>query len=217
MQNIFNRMRAIAAGGLLLVYFPMMAGCAATQVQQVWMDETFPDGRLNSLFIVVLVNDPTTKRMFEAEFARYFKYRGNKTFESFRELEMKTFKEKGVRDAVLAKIREKGSDAVLMTRVVDHRTKENIIPGMTITTHMGMRGASVGAVYSFSGTPASTTQSYSHEETFLGLETSLFDARTEKLLWSIRTETRITGPPQEEIKPYVELVAEKLFRTKWFQ
>jgi len=219
MQNVSHSLRAMEAGGLLLAAFLVMAGCAPTQVQQVWTDETYAGGRLNSVFIVVLVSDSTTKRMFETEFARYFKYRGIKVIESFMEIEAATFREKDARDSVLAKIREKGSDAVLITRVVDHRTIENVIPGMTITAGYGygMGGASVGAVYSFSGPSAPTTQSYSHEETFLGLVTSVFDMRTEKILWSIQTETRITGTAQEEIKPYVAIVADKLFKAKLFQ
>jgi len=217
MQKVFKRTRAIAAGSLFLATFLAIAGCAATQVQQVWTEESSPGGRLNSVFIIVPVNQPSTRRMFETEFARYFKYRGNNAVESFREVELETFYDKGSRDAVLAKLREQGIDAVLLTRVVDHRTKENIIPGMTITAGYGMWGASAGVGYTFGGPSAPTTQSYSHEETFLGLETNLFDANTEKLLWSIRTETRITRPPQEEIKPYVGLVTEKLFRAKWFK
>ena len=209
-------MRVMAAGSLLLVSCLVMAGCAATKVQQVWMDETSPGVRLNSVLIIVLVREPSTRRMFESEFAKYFKHRGIKTFESFRDLEIETFYDKGSRDAFLAKMKERGSDAVLLTRLVDQRTKVEIIPGMTITTGIGMWGGSSAVVASFPGPPAPTTQSYSHEQTFLGLETDVFDARTEKLLWSIRTETRVSGPPQEEIKPYVELVAEKLLNTKLF-
>jgi hypothetical protein len=217
LQNVSNTMRAMAAGCLLLVFCLVMASCAATQVQQVWMDETSRDMRLNSVLIVVLVSEPSTRRMFESEFARYFKYRGIKTIESFRDFEIETFYDKDTRDAILARMKEKGSDAVLLTRVVDRRSKVEVIPGMTITTGMGMWGGySAAAVYSFPGPTAPTTQSYSHEQTFLALETNLFDARTEKLLWSIRTETRISGPPQEEIKPYVELVAKKLLSTKLF-
>ena len=217
MQNLFKRTRAIPAGGLFLAAVLLMTGCAATKVQQVWTDEASPGGRLNSVFIIVPVDQPSTRRMFETEFARYFKYHGNKAVESFREIELETFYDKGSRDAVLAKLREQGIDAVLLTRVVDRRTKENIIPGMTITAGYGMWGASAGVGYSFPGPSAPTTQSYTHEETFLGLETNVFDANTEKLLWSIRTETRITRPPQEEIKPYVGLVTDKLFRAKWFK
>lgn len=217
MQNVSHGMRVMAAGCLLLVYCLVISGCAATQVQQVWMDETSRGERLNSVLIVVLVSEPSTRRMFESEFARYFKYRGIKTIESFRDFEIETFYDKDSRDAILAKMKEKGGDAVLLTRVADRRSKVEVIPGMTITTGMGMWGGGYSAAaYSFPGPTAPTTQSYSHEQKFLGLETNLFDARTEKLLWSIRTETRISGPPQEEIKPYVDLVAEKLFRTQLF-
>ena len=151
MQNLFKRTRAIPAGGLFLAAVLLMTGCAATKVQQVWTDEASPGGRLNSVFIIVPVNQPSTRRMFETEFARYFKYRGNKAVESFREIELGTFYDKGSRDAVLAKLREQGIDAVLLTRVVDHRTKENIIPGMTITTGMGMWGGSGAVIASFPG------------------------------------------------------------------
>jgi hypothetical protein len=154
--------------------------------------------------------------MFEGEFAKYLKNHGINAVESFRDLDIESLNGNALRDAILAKMREKDSDAVLLTRVVDHRTKENIIPGMTITSGIGWGGASAAAVYSFPGPSAPTTQSYSHEETFLGLVTNLFDARTEKLLWSIQTETRISGTPQEEVKPYVALVTKKLFNTKLF-
>jgi hypothetical protein len=216
MKGISNTARLIAAGSLLLASCLIMSSCASTQVQRVWTDETSQGVRLNSVIIVVLVREQSTRRMFESEFARYFKHRGIKAVESFQDFGIETFYEKDSRDAFLAKMQEKGIDAVLMTRIVDRRTKEEIIPGMTITTGIGMWGGSAAAVYSFPGPSAPTTQGYSHEDNFLGLETNVFDARTEKLLWSIRTETRISGPPQEEIKPYVALVEEKIFKTKLF-
>jgi hypothetical protein len=216
MQRVSNTVQAIVTSSILLMYSLLMAGCAATQVQQVWTDQTFQNGHLQSVLIVVLVSDPSTRRMFESEFAKYFKNRGINAIESFRDLEIGSLNGNALRDAILAKMQEKDSDTLLLTRVVDHRTKENIIPGMTITSGIGWGGASAAAGYSFPGPSAPTTQSYSHEETFLGLVTNLFDARTEKLLWSIQTETRISRTPQEEVKPYVALVTKKLFNAKLF-
>jgi hypothetical protein len=216
MKSISNAVRLIAVGSLLLISSLVMAGCAATKVQRIWTDETSREVRLNSVLIVVLVREPSTRRMFESEFSKYFKNRGIKAIESFRDFEIETLYDKGSRDAILAKMKEMGSDAILLTRIVDRRTKEEIIPGMTITTGMGMWGGSSAVVASFPGPSAPTTQGYSHEDTFLGLETNVFDAHTEKLLWSIRTETRVNGPPQGEIKPYVALVTDKLFNAKLF-
>ncbi len=216
MHKVFNTMHVIVAANLFLLLSLIVSGCAATQVQQVWADQTYQKGHLKSVLIVVLVYNPSTRRMFESEFAKYFKYRGIDAIESFRDLEIESLNGDALRDAILKKMRQNGSDTVLLTRVVDRNTKEDTIPGMTITTGMGMWGASAAAVYSFPGPSTPTTQSYSHEETFLGMVTNVFDARTEKLIWSIRTETRLSGPPQEEIKPYVALVTRRLFSSNFF-
>ncbi len=217
MHKTSNTMQAIVAANLILLLSLIVAGCAATQVQQVWADQTYQKGHLKSVLIVVLVYNPSTRRMFESEFAKYFKYRGINAIESFRDLEIESLSGDALRDAILEKMRENGSDTVLLTRVVDRNTKEDIIPGMTITAGIGMWGASAAAVYTFPGPSTPTTQGYSHEETFLGLVTNVFDTQTEKLIWSIRTETRVSGPPQEEIKPYVALVTKKLFSSKLFR
>jgi hypothetical protein len=194
-----------------------MAGCAATKVQQVWTDENYQDGRLKSVLIVVLAANPTARMTFESQFADQFNRRGIKGIESFRSLEMETITGTGSQDAILKKMQELGSDAVLMTRVVDSRTKSEIIPGMTITAGYGYGGAYVGASYAFSGPSAPTTQSYSHDQKFLGLETSLFSAKTEKLLWSARSETRITSSALDEIGPYVSVISGRLFGEKMFR
>jgi hypothetical protein len=52
---------------------------------------------------------------------------------------------------------------------------------------------------------------------FLVIETQLFDVKTEKLIWAAQSETRISGSPQEEIKPYISIIAKRLFRDKLFQ
>ena len=218
MRRLSDKGRSIAAGSLLLLLFLFMTGCAATKVQQVWKDENYQEGRLNSVFIIALVYNDTARRMFESEFAKQMNGRGIKAIESFRYIEMETLKGSGLRDALIAKIGELGSDAVLLSRVVDSRTKEEIIPGMTITAGFGMYGgAYVGASYSFNQPSAPTTQSYSHEQKFLGIETSLFSAKSEKLIWAARSETRIKTSAMEEIRPYVSLIGGELLGEKMFR
>jgi hypothetical protein len=217
MRRSSSKGRVTTAGSLLLLLFLLMAGCAATQVQKVWTDENYQGGRLKSVLVIVLVSNPTARMKFESEFAKHFKYHGIKAVESFRSLEMETLTGKGSRDAIIEKLTELGYDAVTLTRVVENRTKEDIIPGMTISTGFGYAGAYAGASYVFSGPSDPTTQSYTHEEKFLGLETSLFSAKTEKLIWSARSETRITTTAVEEISPYVSAIAGKLLREPFFK
>ncbi len=107
-------------------------------------------------------------------------------------------------------------DAVLIVRPAVSRTTEENIPGMTLTRSIGYGGVGTSAVIASSAPPAPTTQAYSHNSEFLNIETQLYDAQTEKLIWFLQTETLLNGPPQEGIKPYVSLVASKLFSAKPF-
>jgi hypothetical protein len=69
--------------------------------------------------------------------------------------------------------------------------------------------------YTFGGPSKPTTPGYSHETVFLDIETHLFDAKAEKLIWGARSELRVTGPPQEEIVPYVDNVCRILLHEKF--
>jgi hypothetical protein len=201
----------------------MLAGCAATQIKEIWRDEAY-QGRPKSVFVTAVVKNATVQRMLESGFAKQLKEHGINAVESFRVLpEGLSLEGDAGRDAVVAAIREQGIETVLITRVTGRWSKTSEIPGMTITKGYGYPygsygawGSYVGAAYTISGPSAPTTKGYSHETQFLSVETHLFDAHSEKLIWAARSETRVTGPLQEEIKPYVDTVARELLHAKLF-
>jgi hypothetical protein len=202
-----------SAALLLLALLPALSGCASTKVREVWRDEAF-QGHPKSVLVVAVMRNLTVQRQFESEFAKRFKARGINAVESFRVLPDGVALEGDAgREAVVAAIKSQGFDAVLLTRVTGRRTQNEEIPGMTITAGYGYPYAGAGAWggyagvgYTFGGPSQPTTQGYSHETVFLDVETHLFDARAEKLIWGARSETRVAGPPQEQIVPYVENV-----------
>jgi hypothetical protein len=198
----------------LLICLPLMSiGCAATQVKQTWVDETYRGGKPEKVLIIAMISTPTVQREIESRFARRFRDRGITATEGFRIIPVEQLPAHDARDVVVAKVRELKVDAVLIVRRAVTRTTEDHIPGMTIAHGMG--GGTSAVVWSSAPT-APTTQAYSHDTEFLGMEAQLYDAQTEKLIWFLQTETRLTGPPQEGIEPYVSLVARKLFSAKPF-
>jgi hypothetical protein len=224
MRNWSRNVRSFLSSGCIVLCFLVVTGCAATQVKQVWKDEAYQGGHLDNVLVIGVLKNNTARRSFESEFVKYFRYRGITAVESFRVLPTDVLEGDEVRDTIVQKIKELGINAVLMTKVVGNRTAEEVIPGMTITTGFGLPYGSYGAwgsytsvAYSFPGPSAPTTQGYSHVQKFLVIETQLFDVRAEKLIWAARSETRITDSPQEEIKPYVSIIADRLFREKLFQ
>jgi hypothetical protein len=224
MRNWSRNVRSCLLVGCIVMCFLMATGCAATQVKQVWKDEAFQGGCLDNVLVIGVLKNKTARMTFESEFVKYFRYRGINAVESFRVLPTDALEGDEARDAIVHKIKELGINAVLMTKVVGNRTAEETIPGMTITTGYGLPYSSYGAwgsytsfAYSFPGPSAPTTQGYSHVQKFLVIETQLFDVKTEKLIWAARSETRISGTSQEEIKPYISIIAERLFRANLFQ
>jgi hypothetical protein len=209
---------------ILLCVVLVSIGCASMQVKQVWIDETYQGGHPKNVLVIAVMKQPTTRRMMESEFAKQFKKQGISAVESFRALTTDTLEGDAARDSIVAAVKERGIDAVLTVRSAGSRIEERNIPGMTITTGVGMPYGSYGAwggyttvMASFPEPSAPTTQGYSAEQKFLSLETQLYDVRTEKLIWSALSEMRITGPPQEEINAFVSLMSRELFRAKPFR
>jgi|PlaIllAssembly_1097288.scaffolds.fasta_scaffold16940_3 hypothetical protein len=217
--------RALSCAALLLLaLLPALSGCASTKVREVWRDEAY-GGHPKSVLVVAVMKNLTVQRQFESEFAKRLKERGIKAVESFRVLPDGVALEGDAgREAVVAAIKEQGIDAVLLTRVTGRRTQKEEIPGMTITAGYGYPYAGAGAWggyagvgYTFGGPSKPTTQGYSHETMFLDIETHLFDAKAEKLIWGARSETRVAGPPQEQIVPYVENVCRILLHEPFLR
>ncbi len=205
----------------LIVLVPLiclaLAGCATTQVKQVWRDDTYPQGKLQNVLVIASAGNATVQRVIESQSAKRFRERGVKATEGFRVLSADKVSADETRNMVVAKMRELGVDSVLIVQRDAGRQENEYIPGMTIQTGFGYGyGAGVSAVVASSAPTAPTTQGYGHTREFFGMRTQLFDAGTEKIIWFVRTETRVDGPLQEEVKPYVSLVARRLFSEKLF-
>jgi len=201
---------------LLFVALIVHSGCSTTQVKQAWSDEAYGGGKPENVLIIAMMGNPTVQREIESQFARRFRDRGIKATEGFRIIPEDQPPAQDPRDMVIAKVRELKADAVLIVRPAGSRATEENIPGMTLTRGIGYGGVGVSAVVASSAPPSPTTQAYSHKTEFLSMETQLYDAQTERLIWFLQTDTRLNGPPQEGIAPYVSLVARKLFSAKPF-
>jgi hypothetical protein len=193
-----------------------LSGCAATKITQVWRDESYRPVKLKHVLVIALAGVPTVQREIESRFAKQFQDRGIAVTEGFRVITADQRNAPDARDVVAAKVRELGVDSVLIIERDSGRTEKEYIPGMTIVhgTGYGMGGGT--AVVASSQPMAPTTQGYEHTNKFFGMQTQLYDAGTGKIIWFIRTETRVNGSLQDEIKPYVADVSARLFGERFF-
>jgi hypothetical protein len=208
----------IGRGLFTLTLLAVLFGCSAMQVKNVWEDEAYQGGRPQKVLVLCAMNVPTVKRAFENEFVKSLKDHGITAVESFRIVPETAFSEGSARDAMVAQIKEQGFDTLLYTRAIKGRSEVRTIPGMTIvhgTPYPFGGGGGVGFVVG--GDTRPTTQSYSHEQDYLSIDTVLFDVRTEGRLWASESELRVSGQSQEHIKPYVAMITDRLAKTRIFK
>ncbi len=202
---------------LLLTVVLYSAGCSSTKITGIWRDEAYQAGRIRNVLVITAAHTATVRRYCESEFAKLLRRHGLKAVESFTMLPDDGMNDTRGRDAVIAMIKEQGIDAVLMTRSIGTRTATQTIPGINIyVAPFGSYGAwssYYGAAYTFPASPPSEP-GVTHERTYLVMETVLFDARTEQPVWSARSETLVSRDPEQEIRPYINLVCDKLFSAR---
>jgi len=180
-----------------------VAACATTTVKAVWKDEAY-QARPKKVLVIALFKNQSLRRMVEDEFTNYLKYRGTDAAAGYGVL---PGNELPAKEAVAEQIKAKGFDALLLTRLIDSRTETRIVTGsMSHTMPMrGYYGYGYSAVYS---------PDYQVEDRYATVESSLYDAATEKLIWTATSETWMSEGDQKLAKTYVAVMMESLRKQK---
>lgn len=217
-RTVFGTGTSVCRSVAFLALAVVLAGCSpALQLKQVWVEGSYQGGPPKKVLVVCDMHVPTVTRAFESEFVKHLKARGGEAVESFRIVPAGEGSEQTGREAKVAQIRELGFDAVLVTRATKGRTEVRDIPGMTIVTGYGYYGGGVGVAATIGGPPRPTTQGYTHEQGYLTIDTQLFDVRTENRIWASQSELKVSGSPQEHVKPYVARITDEMAKTGLFK
>jgi hypothetical protein len=125
---------------------------------------------------------------------------------------------------VQAKIDQYGFDSVIVSRLID-RKKETVHHAST--THVSgsyYRGYPYATSYVHSNTwhgyydnsyQITTSPAYSVDYIISTVETNIYDAKSEKLVWSAMTETSETGKAQA-IRSFIQEMSKKLKASRLF-
>lgn len=176
------RLLATIAGALLL-----LAACASTTLQNTWADPTFTGGPFRKVFVMGLsARDIATRRVFEDIMVERLQAAGTQAVPAWRYL-----REDGqVPEPMLeAAVAQSGADAMLMTRLlgIDTRTSVStvMVPGPVVGPGFGPGfGPGWWGMYnSWYAVPQVT------QYQIATAETTLFDAKARRIVWSATSET----------------------------
>jgi len=170
---LFRILPCLAAWALLLY------ACASVDLANTWKDPAFAGPPLRRVLVAGLARSEVNRRIFEDTFARDLNAAGVAASASHTVLaDAAGLGRDQMRDAV----RKNGADSVLVTRVVRAEQRVDLAP----TPVMAPMGGG-GGLYGWYG---STVAAMPVEEyTVVTLESTLWDAKTEKIVWSGTSQT----------------------------
>lgn len=208
------------AGLMLIAAMLILASCASTRVTSDWVDESYRQ-KPDKVVVMALIDENANRRLIEDEFVAELKKSGVEALASYAVLpEAKP----GDKEAVAAKVKELGANALLITRLVDRKTERDYVPGTPYIPPAGYYdwhsyygrfyppGFYPGpyAGYYSGGYPGGYSPGYVTERVYGIAEANLYDVTTGKLVWSAVTRTEMRGNERKEIKSYVDKVVKSL-------
>lgn len=167
----------------LVVLALMLAACASTQTELAsWVDP-----RLSKIFrprhvlVVAVVDNDSSRRIFESEIAKALKAAGTEATPSHEVSQTLHWDSKAELDAL---IRQMGADSVLIADLIGVEDKEVVHPPQTYSVP-------VGGYYGYymHGWQTVHQPGYVTRHKVVRLESNLYDAATNQLVWSARSET----------------------------
>jgi hypothetical protein len=154
--------------------------------------------------VIGIASEPRDRRILEDEFVKQLKTLGIRALESYNIL---TDEKSSDKDAIAQKLAELGADSALITRLTDKKSvyvctaPNNFCPPSYYDK--------LEDYYWFGAMHANSTD-YLKETQYAIMETNLYDAVKDKLVWSASSNTEINGSDRQYIKSYVKAIVKKL-------
>ncbi|MDD5686917.1 MAG: hypothetical protein PHE88_03675 [Elusimicrobia bacterium] len=185
----------------------LITGCATTKISSVWKDETYlvmP----HKIMIIGIAKKPANKRTLEDEFVKQINLQGAEAVVSYTILPEDKDSNKEV---IASKMKELGADAVLITRIASRETVYTKLAGSGYNPPTYY--SSWSAYYEY-GSRSLYSPGYVEETKYALMETNIYDAGKDKLVWSASSATEISGTDQQFIKSYVNFMVKNMVEQK---
>lgn len=170
--------------------------CSQSQkVSSSWVNkEELKGKKYSKVFIAVLTQSASSKTILEYDLAATLNEYGYQTVKSIDALSG-SFRDNPnlTKDDVLAKVQETNCDIILTVTLLDSKTETRYVPGTSVYASYAPYPAygyygGFGTYYGYYAPAIYSSGYYTTDKTYF-LESNLFDAATEKILWSVQSST----------------------------
>lgn len=185
---------------------------ATTEITGSWKNNNVNPGSLNKILVTALTNRTNVRQTIENDMSAVFQQHGYLVVKSMDVLPPTfTAAKEPDREMLLEKINGTEVDAILTIALLKKETENRYVPGnygYEPMTRFGYYGRFWG--YYSNWYPSLYSPGYYAEDDVYFLETNLYDATTEELLWSAQSETYNPGTLEKFSKEFAMLVIKKM-------
>ncbi len=187
-------------------------GCAAhTTLSGVWNATDVVPTPLSNVMVLGIGTQETSRRIFEDHFAQALQERGTDAIASYRVLPM----DEKLSEPALERAIEAGAhQALVLTRLVAVDEKETYVPP-TSSMSMGMGRGYYG--YYGSSWGMNYSPGYVQRTTIVRLETRVYSADGDQLVWSAHSETFQPADVDDTVASVTKAVVKRLAEDGWIR
>ena len=200
-MNLHTKLLGICA----LLFLFSLNSCASSKITGEWKDPQLGNKKYTRILVIGVAKQPDRRKFYEDEFAKQLKRQGVMAYASHTIIPRDKMQNK---DTIVKTIEGMDVDGVIVTRVLGLKEIKEYTHGSTYQVPYGYYN-NMHDYYdnSLSGAPP---RSYVETHEYLQLESNLYDAETEKLAYTITTDTFVRQKFESRITEYIETVVQKL-------
>ena len=196
---------------LLLLLLVLALGCSGTVLNNSWKNPEY-NSKLESVYIICISKEGTTRRSFEDSFNNNLAEAGIVGYVSYRD-----FPDigKADKDQVLDKTKAHNASSILVTRLISKNTETVVNPGRTTTYAYGSRYSPTPYYRNYNTyyprryetiyEPATVTQ-----YDIATIEANIYDTANGELIWGAQLEMTIEGNQQTMLRDFIKVVTKDL-------
>ena len=169
----------------------LLAMCKpATEITGSWKNTDANASEIKTILVTALTPRTNVRQTVENDIATALSSSGFQVVKSFDVLPPFTEGKTPDKNELLSKISDTGADAILTVALIDKETETRYVPGNTAYAPMPRFGY-YGTFWGYYNTwfPTMHSPGYYEEDKTYFIETNLYNAKTEDLLWSAQSET----------------------------
>lgn len=192
---------------LSVIFFGLMSCTPTIRLTTVWKDETLQGKKIEKVFVRGTLWGEANRELFENEFVKELKARGVDAVASYTVI---PFEKAADEETIKTAARVLNRDTILTVRMVNTKTVNRSVPTESFRP----------CVYrDWPGTPSPcwtdlVPGTATVEDVFLILETNLYDAGTDRLLWSAQSEIWVVESDAVMMKSFVQVMLDRLSQDK---